>query len=323
MSEPFFTEVESPIRYEGPESDEPLAFRWYDADRVVAGRRMEDHLRFAVCYWHSSRGTGSTSSVPARWTARGIRPSPGARTRWPRPTRRWTPRSSSSPSSGCPSTASTTVTSRPRGRLQGVDRAPRRDGRRGRGSPGAHRRDAPLGHREPLLQPALPGRRRDQPRPGGVRLRRRPGGALPGGDAPPRGPQLRPVGRARGLRDAAQHRHAPRARPARAVPRDGGRAQAPHRVHGHDPHRAEAVRADQAPVRLRRRRGVGVPPALRPRRRGEGQHRGQPRHARRSRLRPRDRRRGRRGDPRARSMPTPATTASGGTSTASRCRWSR
>ena len=53
MSEPFFTEVESPIRYEGPESDDPLAFRWYDADRVVAGRRMEDHLRFAVCYWHS------------------------------------------------------------------------------------------------------------------------------------------------------------------------------------------------------------------------------------------------------------------------------
>ena len=53
MSEPFFTEVESPIRYEGPDSDDPLAFRWYDADRVVAGRRMEDHLRFAVCYWHS------------------------------------------------------------------------------------------------------------------------------------------------------------------------------------------------------------------------------------------------------------------------------
>jgi xylose isomerase len=53
MSEPFFTDVEQPIRYEGPDSDNPLAFRWYDADRVVAGRRMEDHLRFAVCYWHS------------------------------------------------------------------------------------------------------------------------------------------------------------------------------------------------------------------------------------------------------------------------------
>lgn len=49
----FFTTVPAPIAYEGPASDNPLAFRWYDADRVVAGRRMEDHLRFAVCYWHS------------------------------------------------------------------------------------------------------------------------------------------------------------------------------------------------------------------------------------------------------------------------------
>jgi xylose isomerase len=49
----FFTEVTERIRYAGPDSDDPLAFRWYDADRVVAGRRMEDHLRFAVCYWHS------------------------------------------------------------------------------------------------------------------------------------------------------------------------------------------------------------------------------------------------------------------------------
>lgn len=52
MSE-FFTEVTERIAYAGPDSDEPLAFHWYDADRVVAGRRMEDHLRFAACYWHS------------------------------------------------------------------------------------------------------------------------------------------------------------------------------------------------------------------------------------------------------------------------------
>jgi len=42
-----------PIRYEGPDSDTPLAFRWYDAERVVLGRTMREHLRFAVCYWHS------------------------------------------------------------------------------------------------------------------------------------------------------------------------------------------------------------------------------------------------------------------------------
>lgn len=41
------------IAYEGPDSRNPLAFRWYDKDRVVLGRRMEEQLRFAVCYWHS------------------------------------------------------------------------------------------------------------------------------------------------------------------------------------------------------------------------------------------------------------------------------
>jgi xylose isomerase len=48
----FFENVDT-IAYEGPESDNPLAFRWYDADRVVAGRTMAEHLRFGVCYWHS------------------------------------------------------------------------------------------------------------------------------------------------------------------------------------------------------------------------------------------------------------------------------
>ena len=47
------------IRYQGPDGDDPLAFRWYDADRVVAGRRMEDHLRMAVCFWHSFVWPGS------------------------------------------------------------------------------------------------------------------------------------------------------------------------------------------------------------------------------------------------------------------------
>ena len=58
MSDSFFASVPEPIRFEGPESDNPLAFRWYDKDRVVAGRRMEDHLRFAVCYWHSFTWNG-------------------------------------------------------------------------------------------------------------------------------------------------------------------------------------------------------------------------------------------------------------------------
>ena len=53
-----FSEIE-PIRYEGPESATPLAFRYYDKDRKVLGKRMEDQLRFAVCWWHSFGWTGS------------------------------------------------------------------------------------------------------------------------------------------------------------------------------------------------------------------------------------------------------------------------
>ncbi len=49
----FFTEVTEPIRYEGPETTNPLAYRVYNPDRIVAGKRLEDHLRIAVCYWHS------------------------------------------------------------------------------------------------------------------------------------------------------------------------------------------------------------------------------------------------------------------------------
>jgi len=44
---------EQPIPYEGPSSKNPLAFKYYDPDKQVLGKRMEDHLRFAVCYWHS------------------------------------------------------------------------------------------------------------------------------------------------------------------------------------------------------------------------------------------------------------------------------
>ncbi|MEZ5946266.1 MAG: xylose isomerase [Hyphomonas sp.] len=50
--DPIFKGID-PIRYEGPSSDNPLAYRYYDKDRVVMGKRMEDHLRMAVCYWHT------------------------------------------------------------------------------------------------------------------------------------------------------------------------------------------------------------------------------------------------------------------------------
>ena len=54
----FFDSVE-PIRYAGPDSTDPLTFRWYDADRVVLGKTMEEHLRIGVCYWHSFTWSGA------------------------------------------------------------------------------------------------------------------------------------------------------------------------------------------------------------------------------------------------------------------------
>jgi len=53
-----FPEIEK-IRYEGPESKNPLAFKWYNEDEVVEGLTMKDHMRFSVVYWHTFRGNGS------------------------------------------------------------------------------------------------------------------------------------------------------------------------------------------------------------------------------------------------------------------------
>jgi len=43
------------IKYEGPGSKNPLSFKWYDENEIVAGKTMRDHLRFSVVYWHTFR----------------------------------------------------------------------------------------------------------------------------------------------------------------------------------------------------------------------------------------------------------------------------
>ena len=58
MSSSFFQDL-APYRFGGRESADAQTFQWYDKDRVVLGRRMEDHLRFAVAYWHSLCWPGS------------------------------------------------------------------------------------------------------------------------------------------------------------------------------------------------------------------------------------------------------------------------
>tara|TARA_R110002049_G_scaffold108853_3_gene257382 strand:+ start:456 stop:1796 length:1341 start_codon:yes stop_codon:yes gene_type:complete len=52
------------IQYEGPQSDNPLSFKAYQPDRIVAGKTMEQHLRFAVCYWHTLCADGADPFGP-------------------------------------------------------------------------------------------------------------------------------------------------------------------------------------------------------------------------------------------------------------------
>ena len=108
----FFPEVDK-IRYEGPDSTNPLAFRHYNADEMVEGKTMKEHLRFAVAYWHTFRGTGSDPFGPGCDA-----PSLGGRHRLGRhgdQARRASP-SSSWRSSASRSTASTTATWPPKAR---------------------------------------------------------------------------------------------------------------------------------------------------------------------------------------------------------------
>ena len=50
----FFPKIKK-IKYEGPDSKNPLSFKWYNEDEIVAGKTMKEHLRFSVVYWHTFR----------------------------------------------------------------------------------------------------------------------------------------------------------------------------------------------------------------------------------------------------------------------------
>ena len=281
MGEEFFTEVPERIRFRGADADDPLAFKVYEPDRLVLGKRMEEHLRIGVCLWHSFAwpGVDMFGERDAGPPVAGRRPGPdgggphedGRRVRVPRA------------SSASRTTASTIATSPPRARSFAEFRdnldALADDAA---GLPGADRRPAPVGHRQPVHPSALPGRRRHQPGSRGLRLRGGAGQAHARGHQAPRRHQLRPVGRPRGLRHAAQHRPPARGRAARPVPAPRGRAQAQDRLRGHAADRAQADGAHQAPVRPRHRDRARLPRAARPGGRVQGQHRGQPRHARRA-----------------------------------------
>lgn len=58
LNKEFFKNI-TQVNFEGRESDNPLAFKWYDPERIVAGKTLKDHLRFAGAYWHSFCGNGA------------------------------------------------------------------------------------------------------------------------------------------------------------------------------------------------------------------------------------------------------------------------
>ena len=49
------------IRFEGKQSKNPLAFKYYDENKIVLGKPMKEHLRFAIAYWHSFCAAGEVS----------------------------------------------------------------------------------------------------------------------------------------------------------------------------------------------------------------------------------------------------------------------
>ena len=52
------------IKFEGKESDNPLAFKYYNPEQVVAGKTMREHFKFAIAYWHTFCGQGADPFGP-------------------------------------------------------------------------------------------------------------------------------------------------------------------------------------------------------------------------------------------------------------------
>ncbi len=70
-----FSDIE-PIRFAGPATDNEFAYRVYDKDRMVLGKRMEEWLKLAVCYWHSFNWPGAdifgAGTLPRPWLGASI-----------------------------------------------------------------------------------------------------------------------------------------------------------------------------------------------------------------------------------------------------------
>ena len=193
----FFTDVPGRIGFGGVGSTDPLSYAVYEPDRLVLGKRMEDHLRLGVCLWHSFAWDGGDmfgiGTLDRPWLDPAADPMPAAR-------QKMAVAFEFIEKLGVPYYCFHDRDVAP----EGASFAEFRDNLDALaddalGIPGANRRAAAMGHGQPVHAPPLPGRRLDQPRSRGLRLRRRPGQAHARGHEAPRRQELRPVGRPRGL----------------------------------------------------------------------------------------------------------------------------
>ena len=289
MEEGFFSEVTEPIRFGGLDSTDPLSFKVYQPDRLVMGKRMEDHLRIAVCLWHSFNWPGSR-----RVRRRDLRPAVARRPARPDgrpPAQKMDAAFEFIDKLGVPFFCFHDRDVAPGGRdVRRDPRQPRRDGRRGGRPHEPDRGQAAVGHGQPVQPSALRGRRGHEPGPRGLRLRRGAGQARcsrrPSGSAA-RTTSCGAVARAtrRCSTPTCAREEAQFARFLHLV------AEHKHRIGFNGTLLIEPK--PQEPTKHQYDYDCGHRPRLpgpaRPRGRVQGQHRGQPRHPGRPQLPPRGR----------------------------------
>ena len=241
----FFKGIPADSLLRGRNPDNDFAFRHYDAGRkVVMGKTLKDHLRFAAAYWHSFAWPGGDPFGGADVRTAVVWRHDG---RWPR--LKADVAFEMFDLLGAPYFCFHDADVRP----EGVDFAESTrnleddGGLSCRTSMADDRDQAAVGHGEPVLAPALHGWARPPTRtPRCLRFPRRR-------SRPAWMPHMRlgrrelcAVGGARGLRDAAEHRHGPRARAGGAHVADGCRLQAQDGLRGRDPDRTQAAGADES-----------------------------------------------------------------------------
>ncbi len=238
LNRSYFGDI-APIAFEGPQSKNPLAYRYYDKKRVVArqdhgaatahGGVLLAHLQLGrIRYFRRRHFQPALARRPAgsggrrSQAQRSVRILHAARV--------------------CPTSAFTTSTSWPRPTTSAsTSRIFTHGATRSRRKMAATGRQAAVGHGESVQPSALHGGRRHQSRSGGVSLRRHAGAPLSRGDAPLARRELRALGRTRRLRHAAEHQPEAGEKPARPVHLHGGGTQAQDRLQGRDPDRAQAA----------------------------------------------------------------------------------